>query len=306
MVFDLGGVVLGWDPRRAYEQVLPAREVDAFMARIDFAGWNRSHDAGRAYADGERDLIEEFPADAAAIRAYRQHFGRTLTGMVPGTGALLAELGRAGVRLLALTNWSAETFPHAVERFGILRRFEDVLVSGAEGLAKPDPAIFRLALRRFGLEATETVFVDDSPVNVEAARSLGLTGLDFTDDSALRADLVSLGLVVDREPVTDAVFHLADAEAWAVAQASGHYPWSGRGVGFDAEGFVHCSFAHQVPEVLARHYADVPPAELVLVELDPDRMAGSLVVEDLGAGAYPHLFAPLDPSSVVDTHPVPG
>lgn len=262
VLFDLGGVVLQWEPRPAYEQILDAEHVDAFMNRIDST--------------------------------------HTLTEMVPGTGAVLAELARAGVRLLGLTNWSAETFPHVQERFGLLRRFGEILVSGSEQLAKPDPAIFRLAIQRFDLEPTEIVFVADSGVSVAAARSLGLTGLFFAEAQTLRHDLVGLGLLAAPEPVTQPIFHIAESQTWATARTVGRYPWSSRGVSYHAEGFVHCSYADQVPGVLARHYAGVPVDDLVLLELDLGRLAGSVVVEDLGAGPYPHLFAELDPSAVAE------
>ena len=137
VIFDLGGVVVSWDPRRAYERVLPAEEVATFLERVDFAGWNRLNDGGRSFEEAEQELIARFPDDREAILGYRVHFDATLTGMVPGTSGLLAELGQAGVRLIALTNWSAETFPLATERFGILRRFEAIVVSGTEGLLKP-------------------------------------------------------------------------------------------------------------------------------------------------------------------------
>mgnify|MGYP001032300421 CR=1 FL=1 len=155
--------MLSWDPRGAYERVLPAEEVATFLERVDFAGWNRLNDGGRPFEEAEQDLIARFPDDREAILSYRTHFDATLTGMVPGTSGILAELGQAGIRLIALTNWSAETFPIATERFGILRRFEAIVVSGTEGLLKPEPALYRLALDRHGLSTDSTVFVDDIP-----------------------------------------------------------------------------------------------------------------------------------------------
>lgn len=298
VVFDLGGVVLRWEPRRAYEQVLAPELVGEFMTRIDFPGWNQRHDGGRSFADGERDLVERFPADEATILAYRAHFPATLTGAVPGTGAVIAELARAGVGLYALTNWSAETFPHAQQRFGLLRRFSDILVSGAEQLAKPDPAIFTRALDRFGLDPAGTVFVDDSPVNVRAAGTVVLTGLDFSDATRLRRDLVDLGLLGEPEPVTEPLFHLTERDAWRQAQEAGRYQWSTRGVTAEAEGFVHCCFAAQWPAVRTAYYADLAAEDLVLLSLDPARLSVPVVVEDLGAGAYPHLYGELPVADV--------
>jgi 2-haloacid dehalogenase len=216
--------------------------------------------------------------------------------MVPGTGAVLAELAAAGVRLLALTNWSAETFPHARERFGLLRRFEDVLVSGAERVAKPDPAIFQLALQRFDLDASDTVFVDDAQRNVDAAAAAGITAHHFVDADRLRSFLVDRGLLGPRKRIAEPVYHLADRTAWRAAEAGQGYPWSSRGVTYDAEGYVHCSFLHQLPGVLDRYYADVDWSDLVLLEIETD--TAPVVVEDLGAGLYPHLFAELTPELV--------
>lgn len=306
VVFDLGGVVLQWEPRRPYEQVLPPDEVAAFMDRIDFPAWNRAFDSGLSYAVGEEQLIERFPGSATAVRAYREHFAHSLTGMVPGTSAVVAELQQAGVRLLGLTNWSAETFPHARERFGLLRRFESILVSGAEGLAKPDPAIFRLLLNRHGLEPAGCVFVDDSPANVSAAAALGITALLFRDADRLRTDLAGLGLLGER-PVPDRpLLHLTERDVWAAARRAGEYAWSSRDLGYEQQGYVHCSFADQVEGVRSRIYPDAAADDLVLLELDPEalvRLGVPVVVEDLAAGqAYPHLYAPLPLAAVRQEH----
>ena len=304
VLFDLGGVLIGWDPTLAYRQVLAPEQVAEFMARIDFPAWNRRHDAGQAFVEGERELIDRHPGHEAAIRAYRQHFGLTLTGLVPGTSAVLAELLAAGTTCAALTNWSAETFPVARERFGVLRRFAGVLVSGEEQLAKPDPAVFALALERFGLAAASTVFVDDIPANVAAAGAAGLTGLHFTGAGRLRDDLVRLGLLSPRTPVTRPVLHLTERSVWREAQARGDYPWSGRTGTYESVGFVHAGFADQVRGTRERKYADLADDELVVLELDPGRLSVPVVVEDLGAGPHPHLYGPLPVAEVVAEHPV--
>lgn len=305
VIFDLGGVVLSWDPRAAYERVLPAEEVATFLERVDFAGWNRLNDGGRSFEEAEQELIARFPDDREAILGYRVHFDATLTGMVPGTSGILAELGQAGVRLIALTNWSAETFPVAKERFGILRRFEAIVVSGAEGLLKPEPALYQLALDRHGLSADSTVFIDDIPSNVAAAATLGMAALSFTDAERLRTDLVGLGLLAAPQPIPNPVFHLAERSAWAEAEAeaTGRYPWSSRGLSYEREGFVHCSFADQVPGIVRNQYADLDPSELAVLEMDRDRLP--IVVEDLGHGPYPHCFAELTPADVLRTHDLP-
>jgi 2-haloacid dehalogenase len=302
VLFDLGGVVIGWDPVRAYTQVLPAAEVPGFMAAIDFPGWNARNDAGRSFATSEQELVDRFPEHEAAVLAYRRHFAHTLTGLVPGTGAVIAELQQAGVALAALTNWSAETFPVARKRFGLLRRFAGVLVSGEEGLAKPDPAIFALALTRFGFSAERTTFVDDSTANVVAARAAGLTAVHFLDAVQLREELVAIGLLAPRVPLTRPVYHLTERNVWRRAQAEGCYPWSGRRGTYDSEGFVHAGFADQLSGTRARKYADVPEDQLVVLELDPATLSVPVVVEDLGAGPFPHLYGPLPVEEVVAEH----
>lgn len=306
VLFDLGGVVIGWDPARAYAQALPAAQVPGFMAAIGFADWNARHDAGRPFAVGEQELVSRFPEHEAAVLAYRQHFGRTLTGLVPGTGAVIAELQQAGVAVAALTNWSAETFPVARERFGLLRRFAGVLVSGEEGLAKPDPAIFELALERFGFSAQHCTFVDDSAANVAAARERGLTGVRFVDADQLREELVRLGLLRPRVPLRQPVYHLTELAVWRRAQAEGSYPWSGRRGSYESEGFVHAGFADQLVGTRQRQYGDLPEDRLVVLELDPARLTVPVVVEDLGAGPFPHLYGPLPVEEVVAEHTWPA
>ncbi|GAA1431151.1 hypothetical protein GCM10009616_17590 [Microlunatus lacustris] len=283
--------------------MLAPTEVDDFLTRTDFATWNRAADAGRAFAEVEAELAARFPDDVAAIGAYRRNFGRTLTGLVPGTGAVLAELQQAGVTCAALTNWSAETFPVAQQRFGLLRRFAGILVSGAEQLAKPDPAIFRLALERFDLDPTGCVFVDDSPANVEAAAALGLTGLHFTGADRLRAELEQLGLLGPHRPPAEPVLHLTEDRVWRQAQADGVYPWSGRTGTYESEGFVHAGFAHQVAGTRERRYGDLPDEALVVLELDARTLSVPVVVEDLGSGPFPHLYGPLPVGEVVTARP---
>jgi 2-haloacid dehalogenase len=195
VVLDLGGVLVDWDPRYLYDQLLPAHEVDAFLEEVGFAAWNRQQDAGASWADAVRRHGELYPHRRELLAAYPARFPETLGGEVPGSVALLHELHDAQVRLLALTNWSAETFPHARARFDWLDLFEDVVISGVEGMAKPDPGIFRLLLDRHGLSAAATVFVDDSPANVHAAADLGLTALLFRTAEDLRVDLSRLGLL---------------------------------------------------------------------------------------------------------------
>lgn len=294
VIFDIGGVILDWVPERAFEQVMAPGQVQAFMDRIGFHEWNRRNDGLASIADSEAELAARFPEDAEAIRAYRRHFPHTITEMVPGTAAVIAELAAAGVHITALTNWAADMFAIGRERFGILQRFADIVVSGQEGIVKPDPAIYELACRRAGVAAGDAVFIDDSPANVAAATAAGLHGLVFTGAEALRSDLVGLGLLGPRQPVSEPVFHVCLRSHWVTAQEAGSYPWSERDAAYESVGFVHFSFAGQVAASRRKFYGDVADDDLVLLRLDPAADL-PLVVEN----GYPHLFAPLPVDRVV-------
>jgi 2-haloacid dehalogenase len=195
VVFDLGGVLVDWDPRYLYRQLLPADEVEDFLDEVDFMAWNHRADAGGRWADAVAEHAERFPHRAELLAAYPARFRESLRGEVPGSVELLRDLHRAGIRLFALTNWSAETFPQARAMFAFLSLFEDVVVSGEERLTKPDLAVFRLVLDRHHLDPARTAFVDDSPRNVAAAAGAGMHAVLFTDPMTLRRDLRRLGLL---------------------------------------------------------------------------------------------------------------
>lgn len=197
VVFDLGGVLVDWDPRHLYRQLLDSdAEVDAFLDEVGFADWNHAMDAGEGtWAESVAELCARFPHRTELLAAYPRRFGETLAGPIQGSVDVLHALHRRGTPLYALTNWSAETFPVARSRFEFLQLFAGILVSGEERVAKPDPAVFALLVDRFGLEPSSTVFVDDRQVNVEAAEQAGLRGLLFTDPATLSRDLSRLGLL---------------------------------------------------------------------------------------------------------------
>lgn len=192
VVFDLGGVVVEWDPVPAVAAVVGQERAERFVhgGEFDFAAWNHEQDAGRPFADAEAAAVASHPHLAEEITAYRPNFPRALRGLVPGTVDLLHALHGRDVRLVALTNWSAETFHHAPEAFPeVFALFDDVVVSGAEGVAKPEPEIFGILARRLGHPVDGVFFVDDSLRNVEAARTAGMDAVHFTDAGALLAEL---------------------------------------------------------------------------------------------------------------------
>jgi 2-haloacid dehalogenase len=196
VVFDLGNVLIDWDPHPAIAAVVGDDEAARFLASddFDFGAWNHEQDSGRAFEESEQAAVARVPHWREHILSYRANFDRSLIGEIAATVDVLRDLHAAGVRLLALTNWSAELFPVARGRFDFLELFEDILVSGEERLAKPDPRIFELLTERSGLPPGACVFVDDKPENVEAARAAGLDGIVFVDDGTLREQLRERGL----------------------------------------------------------------------------------------------------------------
>jgi 2-haloacid dehalogenase len=201
VVFDLGGVLIDWDPRYLYRKLLADEAaVEEFLATVCTPEWNAELDRGRPFAEGVAELVERHPEHAAAIAAYHERWPEMVAGDIPGTVEVLAELRAAGVPLYALTNWSAETFAITRGRFEFLEWFDGLLVSGEERVTKPDPAIFQLLLDRFGLDPTATVFVDDSEANVAAARRLGFDAIRFTGHEELRRELVARRLLPRSAP----------------------------------------------------------------------------------------------------------
>jgi 2-haloacid dehalogenase len=191
VVFDLGGVFIDWDPRHLYRQLLDDEaEMERFLETVCTTEWDAQLDAGRPFADGVAELVARHPDQEWLIRAYADRWEDMLAGEIPGTVEVLDELDGTGVRLFALTNWSSETFPIARRRFPFLERFVAVVVSGDEGIVKPDPRLFRVLVERHAVEPARSLFVDDARQNTEAAAMLGFSAERFTDAGNLRQRLV--------------------------------------------------------------------------------------------------------------------
>ena len=196
VIFDLGGVLIDWNPRYLYRTLFddePAME--RFLAEVCNSPWNEQQDAGRSWDEAIRLCTAEFPEHAPLISAYRERWDEMLRGPMHDSLAILHELHARGVRLYALTNWSGETFPLAFERYAFLQIFEGIVVSGDERMIKPDPAIFHVLLKRYGVQPERAVFIDDAQRNVDAAAKLGIHALHFRDAATLRTQLVALGLL---------------------------------------------------------------------------------------------------------------
>jgi 2-haloacid dehalogenase len=201
VVFDLGGVLIDWDPRHLYRKLLADEAaVEEFLATVCTLEWNAEQDRGRPFAEGVAELVERHPAHADAITAYHERWPEMLGGAIDGSVELLAELRAGGVPVYALTNWSAETFGIARERYEFLDWFDGVVVSGEERMIKPDPRFFRLLLDRFGLDPETTFYVDDSEPNVAAARRLGFDAVRFTGPRQLRRELSARRLLARPAP----------------------------------------------------------------------------------------------------------
>ena len=198
VVFDLGGVLIDWNPRYLYGTMFDDEAtMERFLAEVTTPEWNAEQDAGRSWRHAVEALVAIHPDWRSHIVAYDERWAETLGGPIEGTVEVLADLRRAGVRLAALTNWSAEKFPIALERYAFLGWFETIVVSGEVGMAKPDPRIFRHLLEETGFAAEATVYIDDVAANVTVAAELGMTALPFTDPATLRDDLRRHGFAID-------------------------------------------------------------------------------------------------------------
>ncbi|MDH3714451.1 MAG: HAD family phosphatase [Gammaproteobacteria bacterium] len=197
ILFDLGNVLIEWDPRHLYRKLFDGDEtsMEHFLATVCTAEWNRQMDAGKPFAEAVAELQQVHPDQSALIAAWHLRWDETLGGAIEGSVQILAELRKRGHRLYALTNWSAETFPVARRRFDFLSWFEAIVVSGEVGMSKPDPDIFELALERFRLTPARTLFIDDSEVNVATAQRLGVHAVHFQNAHQLQAVLSGVGVL---------------------------------------------------------------------------------------------------------------
>ena len=197
-MWDLGNVLIEWDPAAAVAAGVGPEEARRFMAAedFDFLHWNHGPDSGMPWDDAVADVRRSHPHWIDHALSYRANFVASLRGEVPGTVDLVRELHAARVPMWGLTNWSAELYPHAPATFEFLELLEDVVVSGREGVAKPDRRVFEIVAERSGLPLDRLVFVDDRPVNVSAAEALGMDAIVFTGADGLREALRGRGLPV--------------------------------------------------------------------------------------------------------------
>ena len=197
IVFDLGGVLIDWNPRHLYRKMFNGDEeaMERFLAEICTPEWNARQDEGRPFAAATEELITRHPEQAGLIRAFFDRWPEMVAGAIEQTVEILTELKGAGRALYALSNWSAETFPHARKRFEFLGWFDCAVISGEIGLVKPNREVFDFLLEKTGRRAEECVFIDDSLANVAAARELGFDAIHFRSPRRLRDELMSRGIM---------------------------------------------------------------------------------------------------------------
>ena len=195
VVFDLGGVLIDWNPRYLYRDLIPDPEaMERFLAEVCSTEWRLPFDLGAPMAEAVADLAVRHPELRPLIEAYRARWAEMLGGAVEGSVEILKEVRASVPALYALSNWPAETFPHARARFDFLEWFDGIVISGEVGLQKPDAAIYRLLFARYGIEPESTLFIDDVADNLAAAKALGMTGVLFTSAEQLRAELARFDL----------------------------------------------------------------------------------------------------------------
>lgn len=200
VVFDIGGVLLDWDPRHLYRDLVadPA-ELEWFLANVCTMVWNAELDAGRPFDDACDALASAHPDHAELVHAWKRQ-DEMIAGEVAGTADVVRELRASGVPLYLLTNMPTDVFAARHAKYGVLQGFDGAVVSGDEGVLKPSPEIFQIVTSRFGLEPAETLFIDDSEPNVAGARAAGLQALHFVDAPTLRAALADLDLLPATAP----------------------------------------------------------------------------------------------------------
>ncbi len=195
--FDIGGVFLDWDPRYLYRQLFDGDDeaMESFLAEVCPPEWHAEMDRGRSIAEACEERKALYPAAASLIDAWRDRSEDMIRGVFDGTVEVLRELKGTGATCYALSNMERENWELRYRKYSFLKWFDGYFISGCEGVMKPDPEFFRRAAHRLGLRSADVVFVDDRPVNVEAARVSGLPSVLFTGPEDLRRELAGRGLL---------------------------------------------------------------------------------------------------------------
>lgn len=191
IIFDFGGVLIGWNPRKLYARFFPGnpQAMEHFLEEVDFMKWNAQQDKGRTFAEGVEIHSKKFPQYAHLIDAYSKHWQETITGAIEGTVELMKTLKENGHPMYGLSNWSAETFPTIRREYEFLNLLDDIVISGEINMIKPEPEIFEFLLQKIGKSADECLFVDDSEANIITAQRIGFDTVHFNSPEQLKAEL---------------------------------------------------------------------------------------------------------------------
>jgi 2-haloacid dehalogenase len=197
IVFDFGGVLFDWNPRYLYRQFFPddERGLEDFLEEINFDEWNRQQDIGRPFSEAVIEKSQQFPQYAELIALFDLRWEETLAGIIPQSVAILERLYNSGYPLFALSNWSVEKFRIVRQRYDFLNWFDEIVISGEAGLAKPDPELFQHFLKRVQREPRECLFIDDAATNIAVARDLGFQTLLFQSPQELASELSEAGIL---------------------------------------------------------------------------------------------------------------
>ena len=197
IVFDYGNVLLDWNPRNVYRRYFPddPEGMESFLDEINFMEWNAHQDRGRLFKEGVAILSDQFPQYADLIRAYHENWTDSIGEAFAGTVEILKRLKQAGYPLYGFSNWSAETFPIAREKYDFFNLFDDMVISGAVGFVKPEPEIYQILLDKIGRPAHECLFIDDSLPNIQQANKIRFQTIHFQSPAQLEKELIQLGLL---------------------------------------------------------------------------------------------------------------
>jgi 2-haloacid dehalogenase len=197
IIFDLGGVLIDWNPRHLYRKIFKTEEeIEWFLQNVCTSEWNEKQDAGRSFAEATNELLVKFPDHEIPIRAWYDRWQETISGRISGTVEILKEIKELKkYRLYALTNWSEQTFPWALNNFEFLHWFEGIVVSGTEKTRKPFPEFYEILLKRYQIEPSKAVFIDDVHRNIVGGQTVGIQGIHFQSPDQLRAELQQIGVL---------------------------------------------------------------------------------------------------------------
>ena len=200
VIFDLGGVLIDWNPRYVYRTIFKTEEeIDWFFENVATNDWNENQDAGYPIAKATEELVAQHPEWEKEIKAYYGRWEEMLGGPIHGKVEIFKQLNQIpGIRTYALTNWSAETFHIALERYDFLHWFDGRLVSGEEKTRKPFPEFYQKLINKFSIEPSQAIFIDDNLRNIKAAEELGIKGIHFHDPGQLKKELIDLGIFLKK------------------------------------------------------------------------------------------------------------